>query len=465
MRLPLFQIGLRADTDVVVARQAARGAAAELGFSAIDQTAIATTVSELARLLLAMDEPRTLRAELLRGDGRQGAERELAIVVDAAPAAVSTLARMLHGEARPDDPPAQALLHAVALADGWALESEGPAQPRLAIRRQLPALATDPAPAALAAISERCLARMPDLIASELREQNRELAGTLHELAARQRELELLANELADTNRGVVALYAELDDRADRLRLADQTKSRFLSNVSHELRTPLSSIRALSMLLLDQTDGPLNTEQIRQVTMVRHAAEALTQLVDDLLDLAKIASGKTEVKLSEFALDNTFSALRGMMRPLQHSAEVELVIGPVAQIPPLYTDEGKVAQILRNFVSNALKYTERGEVRVGAAYLADTGQLVLSVADTGIGISPEHLPVVFEEFAQIANPLQYRVKGTGLGLPLCRQLAVLLNGDIHVQSEAGKGSTFTLTIPARFPSQAHPAASSATPNR
>ncbi|WP_420991895.1 sensor histidine kinase [Cupriavidus sp. 30B13] len=460
MRLPLFQLSLRADTDVVLARQAARGAAAELGFSAIEQTAIATTVSELARLLLSMDEPRTLCAALVRGEGRQRAGRELAILVDAAPAAIATLARMLRGETGPGDPSAQALLHAVALADNWSLETVGPARERLAIHRRLPANAPEPAPAALAALSERCLDRAPDLISSELREQNRELAGTLHELAARQRELELLANELADTNRGVVALYAELDDRADRLRVADETKSRFLSNVSHELRTPLSSIRALSGLLLDQTDGPLNTEQVHQVTMVRHAAESLAQLVDDLLDLAKIASGKTELRLSDFTLDNTFSALRGMMRPLQHSADVELVIGAVDQIPALHTDEGKLAQILRNFVSNALKYTERGEVGVAAQYLADTDQLVVTVADTGIGISPEHVPVVFEEFAQIANPLQHRVKGTGLGLPLCRQLAGLLRGEIQVHSEVGQGSTFTLTIPAHHPARTSPAAAS-----
>ena len=465
MRLPLFQLALRADTDVVVARQAARNAAAELGFSAIEQTAIATTVSELARLLLAMDEPRTLRAELIRGDCRNEMARELAIVVDAAPSAISTLARMLRGEALPDDPPAQALLHAVALAETWSLEPEGSPQARLAIRRHLPPAAAEPAPAALAAISGHCLERSPDLIASELREQNRELAGTLHELAARQRELELLANELADTNRGVVALYAELDDRAERLRAADETKSRFLSNVSHELRTPLSSIRALSTLLLDQTDGPLNAEQVHQVTMVRHSAEALSQLVDDLLDLAKIASGKTEVHVTEFTLDNTFSALRGMMRPLQHTADVELVFGSVDHIPSLHTDEGKVAQILRNFVSNALKYTERGEVRVGAVYLPATDQVVLTVADTGIGIAPDHLPMVFEEFVQVANPLQHRVKGTGLGLPLCRQLAELLNGDIHVQSEAGKGSTFTLMIPAHCHARTRHAGPFDTPHR
>ncbi|WP_454726314.1 MULTISPECIES: sensor histidine kinase [Cupriavidus] len=460
MKLPLFQLALRADTDVVLARQAARSAAAELGFSAIEQTAIATTVSELARLLLSMNQPCTLCASLVRGEGRQHAARELAILVDAAPAAIATLARMLRGEARQGDPSAQALLHAVALADNWALEPAGPARARLAIRRRLPAAAPEPAPAALAALAGRCLERAPDLIASELREQNRELAGTLHELAARQRELELLANELADTNRGVVALYAELDDRADRLRVADETKSRFLSNVSHELRTPLSSIRALSGLLLDQTDGPLNAEQRHQVTMVRHAAESLAQLVDDLLDLAKIASGKTELSLAGFTLDNTFSALRGMMRPLQHSAEVELVIGAADHIPPLHTDEGKLAQILRNFVSNALKYTERGEVTVGARYLRATDQLVVTVADTGIGIAPEHLPVVFEEFAQVANPLQHRVKGTGLGLPLCRRLAGLLHGEIHVRSEAGRGSTFTLTIPAHHPACASPAAPS-----
>ncbi len=160
----------------------------------------------------------------------------------------------------------------------------------------------------------------------ELQQQNQELLRALSDLReARQDELQRLNRELEDTNRGVVALYAELDEKADHLRRADDMKSKFLSNMSHEFRTPLNSIRALSRLLIDRTDGELNEEQAKQVGFIAKAADDLTELVNDLLDLAKIEAGKTEVRPVEFSVANLFSALRGMLRPLLVSEEVRLV--------------------------------------------------------------------------------------------------------------------------------------------
>jgi nitrogen-specific signal transduction histidine kinase len=275
-----------------------------------------------------------------------------------------------------------------------------------------------------------------------------------------------LTRELEDTNRGVVALYAELDARADHLRRADESKSRFLSNMSHEFRTPLSSIRALSKLLLDRIDGELTEEQEKQVRFIRKAAEDLSETVDDLLDLAKIEAGKIEVRPAEFEVDTLFSALRGMLRPLSPGGAVELVFDSCEGLPPIRTDEAKVAQVLRNFVSNALKFTERGEVRVAASYDEARRLITFAVSDTGIGIAPEHQQVVFEEFGQVENRLQQYVKGTGLGLPLCRKLCKLLGGDVSLESEVGRGSTFSATIPAHYGADfdaAHHAASDTRP--
>ena len=173
---------------------------------------------------------------------------------------------------------------------------------------------------------------------------------------------------MEDTNRGVVALYAELDERAEQLRRASELKSRFLSNMSHEFRTPLNSILALSRLLMDRTDGPLTVEQERQVTYIRRSAESLTELVNDLLDLAKVEAGKLEIRPSYFTIGELFGALRGVMKPLQQNDAVDLIFEDVTDCPPLFTDEAKLAQILRNLISNALKFTERGEVRVAAAF-------------------------------------------------------------------------------------------------
>jgi signal transduction histidine kinase len=282
---------------------------------------------------------------------------------------------------------------------------------------------------------------------TELHTQNTELIASLAELRTRQDELVRLNTELEDTNRGVVALYAELDERAEQLRQASELKSRFLSNMSHEFRTPLNSILALSRLLMDRTDGPLTAEQERQVTYIRRSAESLTELVNDLLDLAKVEAGKLEVRPRYFTISELLGALRGVMKPLQQNESVDLVFEDATDCPPLFTDEAKVAQILRNLISNALKFTERGEVRVTATFDGEKRLCSLEVADTGIGIAAEDHELVFQEFSQVANMLQYRAKGTGLGLPLSRRLAELLGGSLALRSTPGKGSTFTLCIP------------------
>lgn len=282
---------------------------------------------------------------------------------------------------------------------------------------------------------------------------NRELAETQRQLVRDIQSRRRAEAELAETNRGILALYAELEDKAAALRRAGELKSRFLSNMSHEFRTPINAILSLSRLLLDGGDGDLdaalNPEQRTEVTYIRQSAQTLSELINDLLDLARIEAGKTIVRRDAFAAAELFAALRGMMRPLLGRAPVALVFEEPAGIPTLKTDQGKVAQILRNFISNALKFTERGEVRVSAA-MRDEATVEFSVADTGIGIAEDDQPRVFDEFAQVDNPLQSRFKGTGLGLSLSRQLAVLLGGDVTLSSRPGVGSTFRLRLPVEY---------------
>src|SRR5262249_37575635 len=158
---------------------------------------------------------------------------------------------------------------------------------------------------------------------------------------------------------------------------------------------------------------------------IRKAADALSELVNDLLDLAKVEAGKTVVQPIDFEVGHLFGALRGMLRPLLVNESLDLVFEEPEGIPRLHNDEAKVSQILRNFISNALKFTERGEVRVTARLIEGSEMITFSVADTGIGIAPEDQERIFQEFTQVDNPLQRRVKGTGLGLPLCRKLAEL----------------------------------------
>jgi signal transduction histidine kinase len=272
------------------------------------------------------------------------------------------------------------------------------------------------------------------------------------QLAQREADIESLRAELEETNRGVVALYAELDDKAQQLRQALELKSRFLSYMSHEFRTPLTSITSLTNILLSRLDGPLTSEQERQVTFVRGSVLELSEMVDDLLDLAKVEAGRITISPEWFEMVDLFSALRGMFKPIVASSAVALIFEEPKGVPRLYTDDKKLSQILRNYVSNALKFTSSGEVRVDAR-ATESNEIEFSVTDTGVGIAAEHLPTLFADFVQIDTRLQRRLRGTGLGLSLARKFAELLGGRVGAESELGSGSRFWVVIPANYTGQ------------
>jgi signal transduction histidine kinase len=284
------------------------------------------------------------------------------------------------------------------------------------------------------------------------------------ELTRLRAQVEALTTELAETNHGVVALYAELDDNAVRLREASELKSRFLSYMSHEFRTPLGAIRSIARILLDRLDGPLTDEQQRQVAFIQSSATELSDMVDDLLDLAKVEAGRVTISPGWFEMVDLFSALRGMFKPIASSTTVALIFEEPTGVPPIYTDDKKLSQILRNFISNALKFTENGEVRV-TARLEDNGLVTFAVTDTGIGIAAEHIGEIFQDFVQVNAPIQKRLRGTGLGLSLSRKLAIVLGGDVAVTSVLGVGSTFSVTIPTEFQGNHSPATSTPAPAR
>lgn len=280
-----------------------------------------------------------------------------------------------------------------------------------------------------------------------LRQERDELAARLEREKA---SVASLSAELAETNHGVVALYAELDDKAAQLQEASELKSRFLSYMSHEFRTPLGSIRSIARILLDRLDGPLTDEQEKQVQFVQGSAAELTEMVNDLLDLAKVEAGRVTISPEWFEMVDLFSALRGMFKPILSNDAVSLIFEEPVGIPPIYTDDNKLSQILRNFISNGLKFTQKGEVRVTAT-LRGEDAVAFSVADTGIGIPKQHLGAIFQDFVQINSPIQKRLRGSGLGLSLSKRLAEILGGSVAVESEFGLGSTFSVTIPVRLP--------------
>ncbi len=262
-------------------------------------------------------------------------------------------------------------------------------------------------------------------------------------------DIAALRIELEETNRGVVALYAELDDQAAQLKEALDLKSRFLSYMSHEFRTPLSSVASLSGILLQGLDGPLTSEQTRQVEFIRDSIRELTEMVDDLLELARVDAGRITISPEWFEMVDLFAALRGMFKPIVMSSAISLVFEEPGAIPKIYSDDRRLSQILRNFISNALKFTKEGEVRVSARAMGK-GQVEFAVTDTGVGIAPEHLPSLFMDFVQIDTRLQRRLRGTGLGLSLSRKLAEMLGGRVGAESEPGVGSRFWVLIPVAY---------------
>ena len=435
---------IQSEEDVVAARRMARDVAQFLGFDGNDQTRIATAVSEIARNAHLYGHGGEVEFLFDAAKGLLTAR-----VIDNGPG-IPDLKRILGGTYKSKTGMGLGIVGARRLMDDFQIESAADRGTVISLSKRLPDKSPRLSPQKLSRIAADLKKTVPRNVLDELREENRELLRVMQELRERQEDLARLNEELEDTNRGVVALYAELDEKAERLRRADQMKSRFLSHMSHEFRTPLTSILALTRLLADESDGKLTTEQHKQVTFIRKSADSLLEMVNDLLDLARVEAGKSVVRPSRFQAANLFGALRGVLRPLQVNEGVELILDEPAGLPTLYTDESKVAQILRNFVSNALKFTERGEVRVSARLSEDGKTAIFSVADTGIGIPPDQLDYIFQEFAQVDTPMQNRFKGTGLGLPLSKGLAELLGGRVGVESRVGQGSTFFAEIPIRY---------------
>jgi signal transduction histidine kinase len=446
MSIRILKLAVGTELDVVAARQRAREIAVHCNFAMQDQVRIATSVSELARNVYNYAQGGRVEFSISETDGQQALE----ILIEDQGPGFGHLDEVLGGGYQSPTGMGLGILGAKRLMDGFAIRSAVGSGTQIIMHKLLPGSCRRLTAPLVGALGDRLRAQVPDSMLAEVQQQNQELLSTMDELKARQEELMQMTHALAETNRGMVALYAELDETAATLRHADLMKSRFLSNMSHEFRTPLSSMRALARLLLAHTDGELTPEQTVQVNYILQGAMSLSEMVDDLLDLAKIEAGKVSVHPAQFEVADMFGTLRGMLRPLLVNPALALVFRVPEPGVTMFADQGKLAQILRNFVSNAIKYTESGEILVQAVTRPGQGMVEFSVSDTGLGIEPAHIELIFEEFNQIENHLQARVKGTGLGLPLCRKLAALLGGSVEAKSVPGAGSVFSACIPRVF---------------
>jgi len=262
-----------------------------------------------------------------------------------------------------------------------------------------------------------------------------------HVTVANRDELGTLATNLNRMNDELKVLYEQLE-------AANRHKSRFLASVSHELRTPLNAIIGFSRLILRKTGGQIPDLQRANLQKVLISGEHLLTLINGLLDLSKIEAGKMEVLPEAVELAEVLDGAASTVEPMLTNGQVRLIREIAPHVPPLYTDREKLRQIVLNLLSNAAKFTEQGEIRVLA--WRQNGWLKLQVTDSGIGMEPEALTHIFEEFRQVGSSSTLRSRGTGLGLAITRQLVGLLGGEISVQSDVGKGSTFTVVLPIRF---------------
>jgi signal transduction histidine kinase len=345
MSVKLFTIEIRLENDVVLARQKARAVASALRFDTQDQTRIATAVSEIARNTYQYGGGGTAEFRI-----DNAPEKMLVVTIQDKGKGIAHLRDVLDGNYVSPTGMGLGIIGAKRLMDHFHIETNPRAGTVVELGKKMPVKFSK----LTAADLDKLLWKIEHASQNpyeEVQLQNRELLRTLEDLRTRQDELAQLNRELDDTNRGVVALYAELNDKADFLQRASELKTHFLSNMSHEFRTPLNSIAALSQILLDRLDGDLSPEQEKQVKFIRKSAQDLTDLVNDLLDLAKVEAGKVTIRPTNFEIPSLFAALRGMLRPLLiQNSSVNLVFDDPVDLPALFTDEAKVSQILRNFI-------------------------------------------------------------------------------------------------------------------
>jgi CheY-like chemotaxis protein/signal transduction histidine kinase len=288
-----------------------------------------------------------------------------------------------------------------------------------------------------------------------VKQSNEELQQLNEELEEKAELLEVQNREVARKNQEVERARHSLEQKAEQLELSSKYKSEFLANMSHELRTPLNSLLILARLLADNSLNNLTDKQVEYSRTIYSAGTDLLELINDILDLAKIESGTMSLDIEQIALADLETSLEQTFRQVAHNKELSFTIERDEKLPPtIYNDSKRLQQVLKNLLANAFKFTEQGGVKlqIGIATKAgevDNSMIAFAVSDTGIGISVEKQKIIFEAFQQADGTTSRKYGGTGLGLSISRELAQLLGGRIEIVSQPGHGSIFTLYLPRR----------------
>ncbi|HWT02128.1 MAG TPA: sensor histidine kinase [Pyrinomonadaceae bacterium] len=432
----LGDVYVRREGDIVKVRDRVRRLAREMGFDSTTQIKITTAVSEVTRNIYEYAKSGAIMLALAeRGPdfGLQVTARDDGPGIDEA-----TLRSILRGHYQSASGLGVGLSGTRKLMDEFDIQTKLGEGTRVTLVKWMPRGAADNVKGRVEELRAHLGEDVEDSAVEELQQQNRDLAQVLAELEEKRGQLETLNVQLSETNR-------ELNEANAKLRELSEMKEEFLALTTHDLRSPLTVISGVISFFTSGRLGELSPEQKNMVAMMERNTQNLIELVNDLLDASKLESGTMRLELTSFDIRGVVDELRESMEPLAKEKEIELVETLAEGLPPVEADRAKLRRVLLNLLSNALKFTQKGG-RVEVRAEREGERVRVAVSDTGVGIAPDDVARLFDKYEQARSRATRGEKGTGLGLYITKQIVELHGSQIKVESEVGRGSTFSFTL-------------------
>lgn len=433
----LGDIYVRRESDIIKVRDRVRRLAREMGFDSTTQIKITTAVSEVTRNIYEYAKSGAISLAL----AERGLDTGLQLMArdDGPGINETTLRAIMRGNYQSISGLGVGLSGTRKLMDDFDIQTAPNEGTRVTFIKWMPRAAAGSVKDRIEELRAYFGQDADDSVVEELQQQNRDFVVILSELEEKREELEELNRKLNQSNR-------ELNEANTKLRELSELKEEFLALTTHDLRSPLTVISGVISFFTSGRLGELSPEQKNMVAMMERNTQSLIELVNDLLDASKLESGTMRLDIASIDLRGLLDELRETMEPLAREKELTLKENLAPSLPPVEADRQKLRRILVNLLSNAIKFTpKQGAIEVRAEVEGE--RVRLAVADTGVGIAPEDVKRLFDKYEQARSRATRGEKGTGLGLYITRQLVELHGGEIEVQSEPGRGSTFSFTLP------------------
>ena len=437
----LGDVYVRRESDIVKVRERVRRLAREMGFDSTTQIKITTAVSEVTRNIYEYAKSGAISLSLAeRGEsfGLQVTARDDGPGIDE-----KALHSIMRGNYQSASGLGVGLSGTRKLMDEFDIQTRKGEGTRVTIIKWMPRATAQNIKERAEELRAHIGDDVEDSAVEELQQQNRDFVKILGELEEKREELEKLNEQLNEANR-------ELNEANAKLTELSEMKEEFLALTTHDLRSPLTVISGVISFFTSGRLGELSPEQKNMVSMMERNTQNLIELVNDLLDASKLESGTIRLDVASIDLRGVLDELRETMEPLAKEKEIELVETLPPDLPPVEADRAKLRRIILNLLSNALKFTRKGgRVEVRVEQQEESRRVRICVSDTGVGIAPEDVERLFDKYEQARSRATRGEKGTGLGLYITRQLLELHGSEIKVESEVGRGSTFSFTLLAK----------------